>query len=396
MTRKLATIQRIKSLLPIDGADKIELAIINGWQVVTQKGQHTEGDLIVFYEIDSFLPASDERYASFSDRFVKWGEKEGMRLKTIKLRKQLSQGLIMPIKNFAELYNVDVYEGADVTEVLGIEKWEPIENENTSTQANPGRAFPAFLRKTDQERIQNYGKLVELALDEEFEVTMKKDGSSGTVFRVDPASPHYALAVQLTAKPVPQAPEPTFWQKLKNFFVKPTPVTVVEEVAKEPVYGLCSRNQMLPLEGDSNFHKAMANSLAVLKALPAGVSLAIQGEVVAPSIQGNYENVTEVEFHIFDMFDIDKQSYLLPSERHAFVASRHTVLRHATILRVAKLRNIIFGTKADGDVVQACLTYASGDGDNKGVKREGVVFKAFTRDFSFKAVSNEYLLKSGK
>lgn len=382
MTRKLATIQRIKALLPIDGADRIELAVINGWQVVTQKGQHTEGDLVVFYEIDSFLPASDERYASFSDRFINWGDKHGMRLKTIKLRKQLSQGLIMPVRSFAELADL-AFEGADVTEALGIEKWEPIEKE--STQQGPGsssgKKFPAFVRKTDQERIQNYGAMADRALGEEFEVTVKKDGSSVSVFRVDPTSKFYDDARALTRGKLSLLGRLRQWIKDQ---VK----------GKDAVYGICSRNVLLPLEGNSNFHKAAVSSLKALRdPSMVGASYAFQGEVVAPDIQDNYEKVTETEFHLFDIFAIDQQAYLQPPARR-IMASVFNV-PHVKVVDAGTLRAIL-RLKDGEDVVKAALTYASGEGDNPGVMREGVVFKAVGRDFSFKAVSNEYLLKTGK
>lgn len=383
MNRKLATIQRIKQLLPISGADRIEVAVINGWQVVTQKGQHKEGDLVVFYEIDSFLSASDPRYASFEDRFTNWGDKRGMRLKTVKLRKTLSQGLIMPVRSFPEITDDPSWQthervGLDVTDILKIEKWEAAEpNGNASATAAKTRAFPYFLRKTDQERIQNYGHLVAQNLDTKFEVTVKKDGSSMTVFRVDPSSPYYADAVGLTRG------KQNWFQRLIHWGAD-----LVN--GKEAVFGICSRNVLLPLEGNSNFHKAAKDVLATLGSRAFnGYSYAIQGEVVAPDIQGNYEKVTDVEFHVFDIFNIDQQKYFLPEERRttALVFG----LRHVKVVDKGTLRDIL--RIQDGeDVVQKALTYATGEGDNEGVMREGVVMKAEDRDFSFKAISNEYLL----
>lgn len=382
MSRKLATIQRIKELLPIKDADRIELAIINGWQVVTQKGQHMVGDLVVFYEIDSFLPASDPRYASFEDRFINWGDKRGMRLKTIKLKKQLSQGLILPIRNFDELQkNRSLAEGDDVTEILKIEKWEAVEPNGPAVATGAKtRSFPFFLRKTDQERIQNYGGLVSRALDEEFEVTVKKDGSSMTVFRVDPESIYYKDAQALTGQSL------SLWEKIKKYIFRSE---------NEPVYGICSRNILLPLDGQSNFHKAAMDVLAALvdEGEFNSTSYAVQGEVVAPDIQENYEKVKGVEFHLFDIWDIDKQEYLLPMDRRAFAALRN--LNHVKMVDQGKLRDIVRFQEGD-DIVKKLLTYASGPGDNEGVQREGVVFKSKTRDFSFKAVSNEYLLATGK
>jgi RNA ligase (TIGR02306 family) len=377
MSRKLATIKRIDDILPIKDADRIELIIIGGWQVVSQKGHH-KGDLVVFYEIDSFIPASDPRYASFSDRFTTWNGKEGMRLKSIKLKKQLSQGMIMPLAEFPEI-SANAHEGDDVTEVLGIEKWEITEKENTSIMANKTRSFPFFIRKTDQERIQNYGGLVSRALDEEFEVTVKKDGSSMTVFRVDPESKYYDDAKNLVGI------KKSWWKRLLEYIRR----------QREPVYGICSRNVLLPLEGDSNFHKAARNVLMALDSEGEynSTSYAIQGEVVAPDIQGNYEKVSNVEFHMFDLFDIDNQKYVLPLDRRVFTSLNG--IRHVKVVDSGKLKDIVRFQEGD-DIVKKLLTYASGPGENPGVDREGVVFKSMTRDFSFKAVSNEYLLKTGK
>ena len=379
MTRKLATLQCIKEILPIEGADRIEICVINGWQVVSQKG-HKVGDMVVYFEIDSFLPATDPRYESFSERFTNWGDKRGMRVRTIKLRRTLSQGVIMPLHEFPEVKNTDYTEGTDVSELLGIEKWEPLEKENTCTKGNPGRKFPSFIHKTDQERIQNYGSLVERALDEEFEATMKKDGSSLTVFRVDSTSPYYSIASNLFAKKL------SFWGKIlrkaKEFF----------NLSKDPIFGICSRNLLMPIKGDTNFHKAAYGYDLLTKLERMGGSYALQGEVLAPNIQNNHERVSKVEFHLFDIFNIDRQKYLLPMERT--LISEKLGINHVTRLGFGTLRKLL-RLEEEGDVVKAALKFSEGPGDNPGVIREGVVFKSLTRDFSFKAVSNAYLLKTG-
>ena len=116
--RKLASIQQVVDVYGIDGADAIECVKVQGWQIVVKKGEFKKGDLVVFYEIDSFLPASDSRYESFKERFTTWNGKKGMRLKTIKLRKALSQGLVLPVKNFPEIKNPII--DMDVTETHGI------------------------------------------------------------------------------------------------------------------------------------------------------------------------------------------------------------------------------------------------------------------------------------
>ena len=112
MARKLASIVEIGELQPIEGADKIEVAIPKGkgWKIVVGKGEFHVGDLCVMFEIDSFLDPNDERYAFLRDRclrrFVsKSGNvlREGLKIKTIKLRGVISQGLLMPLDKFPEI-----------------------------------------------------------------------------------------------------------------------------------------------------------------------------------------------------------------------------------------------------------------------------------------------------
>lgn len=373
--RKLASVQRIKALLPIPGADKIEIALILGWQVVVKKGEFMEDDQVYFFEIDSWIPHTLAPFLTGAGKEPKvFNDIPGERLKTVKLRKTLSQGLVLPIPDdIAGMYA----EGQDVTEVLNIQKWEAVEKVSGTRMPNGTtlRPFPSFLKKTDQERIQNCGGIVQHALEEVFEATVKKDGSSCTVFRVDPSSPFYTAASRLISK------EKSFWKRMIAFFH-----------VKEPVFGICTRNTMLPLYGDSNFHPAAIPALMALHEPDMkGRSFAIQGEVVAPNIQDNHEKVFEPEFHAFDVFDIDRQEYMRPGFRQTFCWAYH--IPHVTILANGKLENII---DYSGNVVSDVLRYAEGDGDNPDVIREGVVFKSYERDFSFKAVSNEYLLKTGK
>jgi RNA ligase (TIGR02306 family) len=385
MTRKLVTIEKVRDLLPIAGADKIEVAMIKGWPVVVKKSEFSIGDMVCYFEIDSWVPTEVAPFLTKEGHEPKEFEGvKGERLKTIKLRKQISQGLVLPLSIVPNGDSLN--EGDDVTEVLGVKKWEMPDNPvpGRQVQAQGIKRFPVFIPKTDQERIQNYGHMVVNALDEEFEVTMKKDGSSMTVFIVTPESEHYKAAKALSKQRL------SLWEKVKAFFVRKP---------DEPVYGICSRNIMLPLTGDSNFHKAAAPVLAAMKEAYAKFeqdSYALQGEVVAPDIQGNYEKVKDVEFHIFDIFNIDKQMYSSPASRQEAVGILG--LNHVTVLATGTLRDVLGlpeGEVSVDDVVSKCLTYASGPGDNAGVMREGVVFKNCGCDFSFKAISNEYLLKKG-
>jgi RNA ligase (TIGR02306 family) len=81
--RKLATIRKIAELRPIEGADKIELAIVDGWQVVVAKDvEHKVGNKVVYCEIDSFLPIREEFEFLRKSSYKKMGDQEGFRLNT--------------------------------------------------------------------------------------------------------------------------------------------------------------------------------------------------------------------------------------------------------------------------------------------------------------------------
>lgn len=380
--RALATIRKVEQVLPIEGADLIAVAIVGGWQVVVGKEEFKPGDLGVYFEIDSFLDGSDPRYAFAEERFINWKGRRGMRLKTIKLRKTLSQGLIMPVYKFPEVAGCE--EGDDVTALLKIVKWESQEDEDASSggEVRNGRSgpdFPSFIRKTDQPRLQNIPKpVLKAELDKDYQVTLKKDGSSGTFFRVKVGSPHYQAAKELYSK------RKSWFGRLVDKLLKPF------RPKEEDILGLASRNKTLPRVGNSNFHKAF--ELSGVQNLDLGFSYAIQGEVLAPDIQKNYEQVKDVELHIFDIFNIDKQQYLAPEETYA-ICEAHG-LPHVTELFRGKFRDFI-GHQEGSDIQALCLEKAEGRSDNPNVKREGIVFKKLGSESSFKAVSNSYLLKKG-
>ena len=118
--RKLASIQRIWKIEPIEGADRIELAHVLGWQCVVNKGQFQEMDLAVYFEGDSFLPIAPEfeflRASSYRKTDIMG---EGFRLRTMKFRGQISQGLLLPVRSFPAI-PADSELGKDVTELLDV------------------------------------------------------------------------------------------------------------------------------------------------------------------------------------------------------------------------------------------------------------------------------------
>ncbi len=162
--RELATVRMIDAIEAIDGADAIEVAIVGGWAVVVKKGEFAAGDLAVYLEIDSWVPTELAPFLSKGQDPREYNGVKGERLRTIKLRGQISQGLLLPMLmldettrggdavNFCE-------EGSNVTEVLGIQKWEAPANAQLAGQARGN--FPPLIPKTDQERVQNLSQLID-------------------------------------------------------------------------------------------------------------------------------------------------------------------------------------------------------------------------------------------
>ncbi len=172
--RKMASVQRVLEKKSIVGADLIEAYRVNGWWVVDKKGAYEVGDLVVYCEVDSWIPHTLAPFLTKPGHYPReYLGVEGERLRTVKLKGQLSQGLLLP------LVEDNSEEGQDFSEILGITKWE-----DTRYMANMDARgnFPDFIPKTDQERVQNLDRTLEKYFGQSFEVTVKRDGSSLTAF----------------------------------------------------------------------------------------------------------------------------------------------------------------------------------------------------------------------
>lgn len=365
MTRKLASIVTIASCEPIPDSDRLSVVKMagKGWNVVTQRDEFQPGDLAVFFEIDSYLPADDPRYEFLKNRCLKKfvsksGEtlKEGIRITTCKLRGVISQGLLMPISgNFPEL--CDVTDGQDVTELLKVEHYDEIvealrpEIGGGSIAAEVMGKFPsAFIPKTDEERIQNLGDYFETMKDRVFEVTEKNDGSSVTIFlskTVDEENPFGVCSRNLRLKPEGAKGVPEQWQIVKK-------------------YDLAAKLEQINAMFESEF--------------------ALQGELVGPGINDNRDKYADLEWHVFKIWDIANQRYLNPNEAER-LCSEMGIPYVPVINRAMKA----FDELTTMEAIQA---FAEGK-TARGHEREGVVFKSVDdKPFvSFKVISNRYLLK---
>lgn len=343
--RKMATIRKIDALRPIEGADAIECAIVGGWTVVTKKGEYTAGDLAVYCEIDSFIPTSIAPFLTRPGQYAKAFEGvEGERLRTVKLRGQLSQGLLLPLEPTCANIVSELIEGLDVSIPLGIVKYEaPVP---AALAGEVKGMFPSVIPKTDQERIQNLkAELTEWLTDDalHWEVTEKLEGSSMTVYMRD------------------------------------------GEV------GVCSRNLDLKPNADNSLWRAANKYNLPAKLVGIGRNIAVQGEIVGNGIQGNIYQMRDQDFLVYDIYDIDAGRYFTPDERKAFVVEHG--LNHCPVLAYsARLTDTLGITN-----MEQVLKFAEGKSvmGMIGCEREGVVFKCHEQSVSFKAISNKYLLKHG-
>jgi RNA ligase (TIGR02306 family) len=177
--RRLATVEEITSISEIPDADNIVVARVRGWDVVVRRDEFIPGDRCVYFEVDSMLDVTDERYAFLEPRGVRTDAqgRTGHVLKTARLRGRYSQGLVIDIAQFPELANAPV--GFDATEVLGITKWDPPIPAELLGEVRGMR--PTWIAKTGAERIQNRSDLLG-SDDPDWYATEKLDGESMTVW----------------------------------------------------------------------------------------------------------------------------------------------------------------------------------------------------------------------
>ena len=337
--RKLASIRRIEEVIAIPNADKIVAYRIGGWKVVDTKDKYKAGDLVVYLEVDSWVPHSIAPFLSKGKEPRVYKGVPGERLRTIKLRGQISQGLLLPcvFSRFGDLQIVDVsYSdiGADVSGMLGIQKWEP---EPEFRSADAKGVFPSFIPKSDQERIQNcYEDVKELLVNGQWEVTEKLEGQSHTAYLY------------------------------------------------KDVFGVCSRNLELKDNEDSTFWKTARKYDLEGILRKDGRNLMIQSEQVGPGIQGNIYKLDEHKLFVYDVFLIDEQRYITPDERIQFCVDNN--------LEVVPI--IVWGwSNYSGMGRDSLITWADGKSNLYPTKREGLVFKMFGQErVSFKVISNDYLL----
>ena len=330
--RSLVTIQRVKMLSPIPDSDFLEVVHVMGWQCVAKKGEFSAGDLGVYFEVDSFLPEEPRyeflRSSSYRDNA---DNGKGFRIRTVRMRGQLSQGLMLPLSLFPELsaYN----EGDDVTEKLQVKKWYIPETAIPSGTIIGERPFG--IPASDEIRIQSALELLEQLKDNAYYITTKMDGTSGIVYYIDGK------------------------------------------------IGCCSRNKEIKDEESALYWTPVYKYGLKEKLAAYGKNIVLTGEICGPGIQKNKLRLPAIEWYVFDVKDWDAEKYFSYDEACEICA--------ALGLSVVPLeeRGEHFSYYLETLLEKAKGKYPSG------LDKEGIVVRnaVFPKAVSFKVLNNDALLK---
>jgi len=333
--RNLASIQKIVSVKNHPNADRLDVVQILGWNVITLRDEFKEGDLCVYCEIDSILPEQEEFEFLRPKKF---------RIKTVRLRGVLSQGIAFPLSVLPDGY---FPLGTDVTEVLGVQKWE-VEDSIAMNGLAKG-SFPSWISKTDETRIQSICAVLDELRGKPYYVSQKIDGTSATYF----FHPEYG-------------------------------------------FGVCSRK--LELKDGDNIYWEMARKYelpALLEEMVEriGKYICVQGEIAGPGIQGNKMGLKEHKLFLFNAYDIKEGRYLDFDSFMYICALLHGI--HVPLLDM--------GDEFPYTLEQLLEMADNGKYEPSGKQQEGIVVRPQIEmrsdrlhgsRLSFKVISNKFLLKN--
>lgn len=332
--KMLASIQKVVSVSKIENADNLEKVKVLGWNVVAKKGEFEPGDYCFYIEIDSIVPPRPE---------FEFLRNKDFRIKTIRLRGETSQGIVFPISTFLLTADIPLAEGVDVTEILGVTKYEkPIPPAMRGVMRGN---FPGFVPKTDETRIQSVPDVLCELKNVVCYSTVKMDGTSATY------------------------------------------------IIKDGDFQVCSRNISFKLtdENKGNIYIELGKKYDLENKMKAlGRNIAIQGEVCGPGIQKNRMNLPEIDLFVFNVYDID-------NARYVDLGEMGDIVNGLELKSVPLVECFVFDFKTVDDI----LKYAEGNYKGTNNRREGIVIRpiqemhsrALKGRMSFKAVNNQYLLK---
>ena len=333
--RILAQIVKVIKIESIPQAENIELAFILGWQCVVKKKEFKEGELAIYFSIDSILDPENE-----NSKFL-----EGRRLKTRKILNTLSQGLLAPTSWLDSYsYKEKINEGDDVTQIMKVKKFVFNEEIVTYTDDNRKNPFPKGVPKTDEERLQNIPRVLKNLPGRKVVITRKEDGTSATYVNFNE----------------------TFLVCGRNF-------TLIDDCIYNKPY--------FEIEKKFNIGEKMKE---------LGMNIAIQGEIVGPKIGGNKLKLSEYDFRVFNIWNIDDQ-YYLEWEKVCEITQK------LNLNTVPLIYNGEF--KSEWTSIKNLLEIAENLEYQPGSPAEGMVIKTnYGKENirnSFKVISNKFLLKYG-
>lgn len=389
--RKLASVQTVLSVDPIEGADSIEKIKILGWTLVAKKGEFAPGDKCIYFEVDAILPDLPVFEFMRSKKF---------RLKAARLRGVVSMGLALPLSAFPEIESRNPEVGEDLTAEIGVEKYDAEAQQFKSGGSfNAGNAkgdFPFFIRKTDETRIQSIPGILEEMAGQLCYTTVKCDGTSATFYLKDGEFGVCSRNMEIM-RPVPDEIETVtessdiwgIWPRFSKINKLRTDAGH-EEIAIEEFVAKEKRQRR------SIYWTVAKKSGVEEKMREMGKNLALQGEICGPGIQKNRMELPEISLFIFSAYDIDSQQYI--SAENLFEICQQLGLKTVPIINTNKVFPIL---KTVDDLIED----ARGVYDRTSNNREGIVIRpmiekmsVWTPDnrMSFKVINEDYLLSTGQ
>lgn len=341
MNEKLATIEVITEIKPIEGADFIEAAKIQGYWSVIKKGEYKVGGLIIFVQPDTLLLRESW------NKFI-WPKNDQdpngppIRIKVAKFKKQISQGLVLPADLMGN--NLDkCVVGDEVSDCLEIKKYEkPISPELIGKIKGN---FPGFLRKTDECNALSYPGVIDELKGKHYFITTKRDGQSLTFYY------------------------------------------------REGVFGCCTRNLEKMYDANDSHWKIAAELDLENKLKGFGFNAAVAGEFVGPGINGNKIKLARFNFAVFNIWNIDEQRYLDYMEMYS-LCDAYDIL---TVKIIEKGENFSYDSNQ-------LIQMANNQLYETGEIAEGIVVRSKTEQYSptldgrlsFKIISEKFALKHGE
>lgn len=356
----LASVQKITGLIPIDGADMIEIAIVLGWQVVVKKDEYKVGDLCAYIQIDTVVPDLPE-YEFLRER--------KFRVRTIKLRKQISQGLIVPLP---VIKSCKWSEADDLTDILGVKKYDKPDN-NPERYEKPRmpkkwykkywylfkynflyKAFPRLQRLsrspfpkhlvsvTDEERIQNMPQVLTQYVGKRFVVSYKLDGSSITIIH--------------------------------------------SKVMGKSKFRICSRRFELH-DKKNDWYNVFTNTrfdLEILKLVRYYQTndIIVQGEAIG-KFNGNHHNLAAEQIRVFNIYVQGKR--IRQDELHTVCTMWN--IPHCPVYKYLDLNHTLPEILKESEIKDLI---------NPAADVEGLVWRCVEDNMSFKVINNKYLLKNNE